>query len=80
MIQSGPYYFVRHPGYLAFIMFYLGLSLLMGSGFGLLILSFPASFIFVWLSWVEDKRLAERIGNEYRDYSKARARMVPGLW
>ncbi len=80
VIQSGPYRFVRHPGYLAFILFYLGLSLLIGSWFGLLFLSFPACLIFMWLSWVEDKRLAERIGDEYRDFSKTRARLVPGLW
>jgi protein-S-isoprenylcysteine O-methyltransferase Ste14 len=70
VIQSGPYRFVRHPGYLAFILFYLGLALLTGSWLGVLILSVPASLIFIWLSWVEDEQLAERIGDEYRHYSE----------
>ena len=80
VIQHGPYRFVRHPGYLAFIIFYLGLALLMGSWFGLFVLSLPTTVIFLWLSWVEDKRLAERLGDAYRDYSKDRWLLFPGLW
>lgn len=80
VIRNGPYRFVRHPAYLAFILFYLGLSLLMGSWFGVLILSLPAAIVFVCLSWVEDKRLTERIGSEYQEYSRSHARLIPGLW
>lgn len=80
VVQDGPYRFVRHPAYLAFIMLYLGLPLLMGSWFGLLILSIPAVVIFVWLCLVEDKRLADAMGDEYREYMRRGARLVPGLW
>ncbi len=80
IVQSGPYRFVRHPGYLAFIVFYLGLALLMGSWLALVFLFIPSSLLFVCLSRVEDKRLAEEIGDEYLNYSKGRAALIPGLW
>ncbi len=80
VIQNGPYRFVRHPAYLAFILLYLGLPLLMGSWFGLLILSIPTSAVFAWLCVVEDRRLAEAMGDEYRKYMRKSARLVPGVW
>ncbi|MGI8956412.1 MAG: methyltransferase family protein [Chthoniobacterales bacterium] len=80
VIQDGPYRFVRHPAYLAFILLYLGLPLLMGSWFGLLILSIPTSAVFVWLCVVEDNRLALAMGDEYREYIRKRARLIPAVW
>ncbi len=80
VIQDGPYRFVRHPAYLLFVLLYLGLPLLMGSWFDLLILSIPTSAVFVWLCVVEDNRLAGAMGDEYREYIRKRARLIPGVW
>jgi protein-S-isoprenylcysteine O-methyltransferase Ste14 len=80
VIRTGPYRRVRHPGYLAFVMFYLGLPLVVGSWFGLLVLSLPALAIFVWLIVVEDHKLEEELGADYARYKGESARLLPGIW
>ena len=81
VIREGPYGSVRHPAYLAFLFFYLGLPLLIGNWFGLLFLSLPAFIVFILLINVEDKYLAEGLGgSDYQDYRKHSARLVPGIW
>ena len=80
VVRTGPYRLVRHPGYLAFVLFYLGLPLVVGSGFGLLVLSLPALAIFVWLIVVEDRKLEEELGADYAQYKGESARLLPGIW
>jgi len=80
VIQNGPYRFVRHPAYLAFMLFYLGFPLVIGSWFGLLILSLPALVIFLWLVIVEDEHLAKAMGREYQEYQKRSTRLIPYVW
>ena len=58
VIDSGPYRLLRHPGYLGFVLFYLGLPLVVENWLGLLPLSLPALLVFVLLVRVEDGRLA----------------------
>ncbi len=52
----------------------------MGSWFGLFILSIPTSAVFVWLCVIEDRRLAEAMGDEYQEYIRKSARLIPGVW
>jgi protein-S-isoprenylcysteine O-methyltransferase Ste14 len=80
VIRNGPYRWIRHPAYLAFLLFYAGLPLLIGSWFGVLVLTVPAIIVLVWLARVEDKRMAEELGDEYRDYQRASARLIPHVW
>ena len=80
VIRSGPYRWVRHPGYLAFLLFYTGLPMVLGSWFGLVVLSLPAIVVFVALVIVEDRRLEEELGSEYAAYKSESHRLVPGLW
>ncbi len=80
VVREGPYRFVRHPGYLGFILFCLGLPLVVGSWLGLLVLSLPSIVVFVWLVRVEDRKLAEALGDEYVRYQAESARLVPGVW
>ncbi len=80
VVQTGPYHWIRHPGYLAFVLLYLGLPLIVGNWLGLLLLSLPALVIFVWLVQIEDQRLAVALGGEYRAYRTRSARWFPGVW
>ena len=80
VIQNGPYRLVRHPAYLAFMLYYLGFPLIIGNWLGLLILSLPAWVIFLWLIIVEDKHLAKALGKEYQEYQKHSAKLIPRIW
>ena len=80
VIRSGPYSVVRHPAYLAFILFYLGAPMIVGSWFGLVILSLPALLILVALIVVEDRKLEEKLGEAYSRYIADKPRLLPGLW
>lgn len=76
---SGPYKFVRHPGYTGFITFTIGTSLLLGSLWALI----PAGITAVLLiirTVLEDKTLREELPG-YQDYAnRVGWRLLPGFW
>src|SRR5215469_15681998 len=45
VVSTGPYHYVRHPMYAAALLFMLGTALLLGSGFGLLVVLLFAGMI-----------------------------------
>ena len=79
VIDTGPYRFVRHPGYLGFSGWCLATPLLLGSWWSLLaaLLSLAALAVRTRL---EDRTLQEELTG-YRDYaSRVRYRLIPGIW
>ena len=78
VVRSGPYRWIRHPGYLGFVLFYVGVPLAVGSWLGAVLLSAPALIIFVWLIVVEDRRLSEALGEACVAYMAQTARLLPG--
>lgn len=80
LVQSGPYRFVRHPAYAAYLLMSLGVGLGYSSLIGIfsvLILLLPA---MIYRVRVEEKLLAEQFGQCYRDYAARTARLIPGIW
>lgn len=77
--KTGPYSFVRHPGYLAWIIGALGYPLILGTAVcyvpvGLLIT------LFVIRTWFEDNTLKKKLAG-YRLYAEeTRYRLVPFIW
>ncbi len=79
VIDTGPYRFVRHPGYLGFSGWCLATPLLLGSWWSLLaaLLSLAALAVRTRL---EDRTLQEELTG-YRDYAnRVRYRLIPGIW
>jgi protein-S-isoprenylcysteine O-methyltransferase Ste14 len=79
VISSGPYRWVRHPGYAGALLAYLATPLLLDAVWALL----PALFLTVVLivrTNLEDQTLqAELTG--YREYAqRVRYRLLPGVW
>ena len=79
VITRGPYSIIRHPGYLAGILFAISIPLLIGSFF-----SFIPVCIYIFLmiirTWLEDKTLQKELEG-YIGYSKqVRYRLFPGIW
>ncbi len=76
---SGPYRFIRHPGYSGYITFTLGTPLLLGSLWGLIPALISASLIILRTS-LEDETLKKELSG-YQDYaSSVHYRLLPGVW
>jgi protein-S-isoprenylcysteine O-methyltransferase Ste14 len=79
VITSGPYNVIRHPGYLAAILFAISIPLLIGSFF-----AFIAVGVYVVLmilrTWLEDKTLQEELDGYSEYVSQVKYRLFPGMW
>jgi protein-S-isoprenylcysteine O-methyltransferase Ste14 len=77
--QSGPYRFVRHPGYLGFILQSLSTPVLLGSDWAL-IPAISAVALLTLRTALEDQLLQSELPG-YSDYAQhVRFRLIPGLW
>jgi len=79
VVTTGPYQFVRHPGYLGYIIFSMATPLLLGSLWALIPVGFTTCNVVVRTA-LEDKTLLEEL-YRYKDYAKrVRYRLLPGVW
>ena len=77
--DSGPYRFVRHPGYVGYITFCLGTALLLGSLWALIPALLLTGLIIVRTK-LEDEALSQELPG-YADYAATvRSRLLPGIW
>jgi len=80
LVKSGPYRYIRHPGYLGYLLMVLGIAVGYSSlvscaaVFGLLM---PG---LIYRIQVEERLLVGEFGNEYRAYAQNTKRLIPGLW
>jgi len=79
VISSGPYAFVRHPGYLGMLLIYDCAPLILGSIYGLI----PALLLacaFIFRTHYEDEALMKGLKG-YKEYAKkVKYRLVPFVW
>jgi protein-S-isoprenylcysteine O-methyltransferase Ste14 len=79
VVSSGPYRWMRHPGYAGALWSYLAMPLFLDSGWAFL----PAVFLTIVLiirTNLEDRVLQDELEG-YRDYVKrVRYRLLPGVW
>lgn len=77
--SGGPYRFVRHPGYVGYILFTLTTPVALGTLWGFL----PAGLIAIGMvvrTALEDRALRDELPG-YKDYAaRVRFRLLPGLW
>ena len=78
LVTTGPYRFVRHPFYLAFGLAIVAGSLVAANWFLLFAGSLPFGFI-VARTRIEEEKLIERFGDEYRRYMQRVGRFLPRL-
>jgi protein-S-isoprenylcysteine O-methyltransferase Ste14 len=79
LIDTGLYGRIRHPFYLGFIVFFIGVALWLQSYASVLALLLPSS-LFVARIRVEERTLAETLPG-YPDYTqRVRYRLVPFVW
>lgn len=80
LIQHGLYRYVRHPGYLGILLFFLGWPLLVGHLLALPFFWLPTLVAYLYRIKVEEEALREAFGALYRDYERRTARLLPFLW
>ncbi|MNJ47051.1 Isoprenylcysteine carboxyl methyltransferase (ICMT) family protein [compost metagenome] len=79
VIDSGPYRFVRHPGYTAALWLFFGMALALGSFWALLPAALAAAFLIVRTAWEDQLLQAELDG--YVEYAgRVQFKLFPGIW
>jgi len=79
VITSGPYRFIRHPGYAAAIAMFVGIPLALASWWGLLPAGLAIGLLIV-RTGLEDRLLQAELSG-YPDYARrTRYRLLPGFW
>jgi protein-S-isoprenylcysteine O-methyltransferase Ste14 len=77
--ESGPYHFVRHPGYAGNILPLLGIVLALGSVWAI-VPAVVALIITVLRTTLEDRTLQKELPG-YQDYARrVRYRLIPGIY
>ena len=79
LVRSGPYRFVRHPGYLAMLLIVLSTAFALGSKLALIPATVYAMLI-LFRAMREDRFLLRNLP-DYADYTEeAPYRLIPGVW
>jgi len=79
VVTTGPYRFVRHPGYAAGVLGYLAMPLLLNSLWASILALLTIALIIVRTKLEDDTLQAELPG--YVDYTQqTRYRLLPGVW
>lgn len=78
LVTSGPYRWVRHPFYTAFAIGVIGGSLAVANWFLLVLGSIGVGFL-VARTRIEEMKLVERFGDDYREFMKRTGRFLPRL-
>ena len=80
VVPSGPYAYVRHPGYLASIVIMLASGLALGSWLAALLV-IASSLPFLLYRAISEDRVLQTELPGYADYARrVRWRLVPGIW
>jgi protein-S-isoprenylcysteine O-methyltransferase Ste14 len=77
--NTGPYKYIRHPGYLGAIAFSLGIPILLASWWAL-IPGFLAAVLLVLRTHLEDQTLQEELSGYVEYTTVTRYRLIPGMW
>ncbi len=78
-VMSGPYRWIRHPGYLAMIVQFLAAPVALGSQWAL-IPGGMAAAVYIFRTGIEDRTLQRNLPG-YQEYAhQVRYRLFPGIW
>jgi protein-S-isoprenylcysteine O-methyltransferase Ste14 len=79
VIDTGPYAFVRHPGYVGGILFCVGTALCLASVWALIPAGLASALLILRTHWEDQTLQAELAG--YKEYTqRVRYKLIPGMW
>jgi protein-S-isoprenylcysteine O-methyltransferase Ste14 len=79
VVTIGPYNIVRHPGYLAAILFAVSIPFLIGSFLSFLAVGFYI-VLLILRTWLEDKTLQEELEGYSVYVNQVKHRLFPKIW
>jgi protein-S-isoprenylcysteine O-methyltransferase Ste14 len=80
VIDRGPYRWIRHPGYTAGFIVFLGIGLALGSWLSLAVFFLMACFVYKRRVEAEEKALLSTLGEPYRLYMAHTKRFIPFIF
>jgi len=79
VVSSGPYAYVRHPGYLGIIVSQFAVPLLLGSMLAFLV-GILGNILMVIRTMLEDRTLQQELPGYAEYVERVRFRLIPGVW
>jgi len=80
VIDNGPYRHIRHPSYAGIILFFIGYGIVSKDWLSLGVdVCLPIASL-VYRIQIEEKALAEGMGQDYVAYQKRTKKLLPGIW
>lgn len=79
VIDTGPYVYVRHPGYVGAIAMFFGMALSLGSLVALIPAAATTALLMLRTAW-EDETLRRELPGYSEFAAKTRYRLLPGVW
>jgi protein-S-isoprenylcysteine O-methyltransferase Ste14 len=79
VVDTGPYRYIRHPGYLAGIMVGLFFPFMLGSWWAFIPVGIMVIFIIIRTA-LEDNMLKNELPGYFEYTQKTRYRLLPGIW
>ncbi len=80
IIRSGPYKYLRHPGYVGAFFIYLGTTVFLHTRFSLILALIILPIALLRRIYYEEKLLIDEFGEEYKSYCKSVKRIIPWFW
>jgi len=80
LIDSGPYRYIRHPTYTGALVAFLGLGFCFGNWLSILFMTVPIIAAFLWRIRIEERALANALGEDYRAYTQRTKRLIPFVY
>lgn len=80
VVSTGPYRFVRHPGYTGVLLAMVGLGLLLANWLAVVALAVVVAAGMTYRISVEERALVATLGQPYEDYRSTRSRLIPYVW
>jgi len=77
VIENGPYRYIRHPAYTGSLISFLGLGLALGNWLSIAAVMGCVTAGYAYRVRVEERALAEELGQPYRDYMQRTRRFIP---
>jgi len=80
IVESGPYRIIRHPGYLGFILMFVGAGLATANWIATALVTILMSIVYVYRIHVEETMLQTAFGERYEAYRAHTWRLVPLIY
>ena len=80
LLTSGPYRWLRHPGYAGSLAVWVGATLAFGTWLGAIIVACVMLVAYRWRIRSEEAMLSASFGSAYREYAARTSRLIPGIY